>query len=514
MADLPFDPDSDPEANEPVTPRPRRLITAVAIGLIVITVLTGLAGVGLIRFQPTSELTPSEVTPSAPPDMGPISAGMLAVVDPTGAIVTMDAGGGSPVRHEVPGVTFAFPAWSPDGTRFAAIGTGIGEAGVYVFSVGATGDGAPISAPTVIYRNAQHQPFYLYWTPDSSAVTFLTNEPGSVALRQAPADASGPDTTLRRGTPMYWTWVNGRQLLVHSGSAADSFLGEIGLDGTLSPNGTPTSIVVSMPGMFRAPAVAADGRYVAYVRARPDAAGEVVVEARDASSPHAVAVFGPAAVAFDPTGDSLAFIGRAAPGTRNASLPVGPLRLLDALSGSVRTLLDGAVVAFFWAPDGRTIAALRVIAPGEDRIAAGQVGTGVSTGSVTGSTGSGGFIEAVAHGATALMVARGAPAQVPAPASAVDVVEAPSLGLRLVFIDIASGAVRSQRTVHLTDTFVSQLLPFFDQYALSHRLWSPDGTSLVLPAIAEGGAGEILVVKADGSDPVRVASGSVAFWRP
>ncbi len=511
MADLPFDPDrdpgSDPEAIEPVTPRSRRLITAVAIGLIVITVLTGLAGVGLIRFQPTSEVAPSEVapgevTPSAPPDKAPISAGMLAVVDPAGAIVTMDAAGGSPVRHEVPGVTFAFPAWSPDGTRFAAIGTGVGEAGVYVFSVVATGGGAPVSAPTVIYRNAQHQPFYLYWTPDGSAVTFLTNEPGSVALRQAPADASGPDTTLRRGTPMYWTWVNGRELLVHSGSAADSFLGEIGLDGT------PTPIAVDMPGMFRAPAVAADGRYVAYVRARPDAAGEVVVEARDTSSRHAVAVFGPAAVGFDPTGDSLAFIGRAAPGTRNASLPVGPLRLLDAVSGSVRTLLDGAVVAFFWAPDGRTIVALRVIAPGEDRIAAGQASAGGSTGGSTGSTGSTGFVEAVARGATALMVARGTPA------SAVDVVEAPSLGLRLVFIDIASGAVRSQRTVHLTDTFVSQLLPFFDQYALSHRLWSPDSTSLVLPAIAEGGAGEILVVKADGSDPVRVASGSVAFWRP
>ena len=503
MADLPFDPDhdpdSDPEAIEPVTPRSRRLMTAIAIGLIVITVLTGLAGVGLIRFQPTSQVSPGEVTRSAPPDAAPIPSRMLAVVDPTGAIVTMDAAGGSSVRHEVPGVTFAFPAWSPDGTRFAAIGTGVGEGGVYVFSVVATGGGDPVSAPTVIYRNAQHQPFYLYWTPDSSAVTFLTNEPGSVALRQAPADASGPDTTLRRGTPMYWTWVNGQQLLVHSGSSADSFLGEIGLDGT------PTPIDLDMPGMFRAPAVAADGRYVAYVRARPNATGEVVVEARAASSRHAVAVYGPAAVGFDPTGDSLAFIGRAAPGTRNASLPVGPLRLLDAVSGSVRTLLDGAVVAFFWAPDGRTIAALRVIAPGEDRIAAGQASAGGSTG---GSTGSSSFVEAVARGPTLLMVARGSPASV------VDVVEAPSLGLRLVFIDIASGAVRSQRTVHLTDTFMRQLLPFFDQYALSHRLWSPDSTSLAMPTIAESGAGEILVVKADGSDPVRVASGSVAFWRP
>ena len=484
MEDLPFDPDRDPgldsDAIEPDTPRSRRFISVIAIVLIVVTVLTGLAGAGLIRFQPTTQ-----VAPSATPDTELVAAGMLAVVDPAGAIVTMDAAGGSPVRHEVQGVTFAFPAWSPDGTRFAAIGRGVGDAGIYVFSVSTASGGAPVTTPTVIYRSADHQPFYLYWTPDGSALTFLTTEPGSIALRQAPADASGPDTTIRLGTPMYWTWVNGGQLIVHSGSTADGFLGEIGLDGE------DIRSVVDTPGMFRAPAVAGDGRYLAYVSARPDASGEVVVEARDTATRHAVAVFGPAALGFDPTGDGLAFIGRAAPDTRDTSLPVGPLRLLDAASGSVRTLLDGAVVAFFWAPDGRTIAALRVISPSDDRIATGDARTG---GGVMA-----GVIEAVARGG---------------PVPAVEVVDAPGLALRLVFIDVASGAVRSQRTVHLTDTFVSQLLPFFDQYALSHRLWSPDSTSLVLPTIAEGGAGEILVVKADGSDPMRVANGAVAFWGP
>ncbi len=484
MEDLPFDPDRDPgldsDAIEPDTPRSRRFISVIAIVLIVVTVLTGLAGAGLIRFQPMTQLAPS-----ATPNTELVAAGMLAVVDPAGAIVTMDAAGGSPVRHEVQGVTFAFPAWSPDGTRFAAIGRGVGDGGIYVFSVSAASGGAPVTTPTVIYRSADHRPFYLYWTPDGSALTFLTTEPGSIALRQAPADASGPDTTIRLGTPMYWTWVNGGQLIVHSGSTADGFLGEIGLDGEAIRS------VVDTPGMFRAPAVAGDGRYLAYVSARPDASGEVVVEARDTSTRHAVAVFGPAALGFAPTGDGLAFIGRAAPDTRDTSLPVGPLRLLDAASGSVRTLLDGAVVAFFWAPDGRTIAALRVISPSDDRIATGDARTG---GGVMA-----GVIEAVARGG---------------PVPAVEVVDAPGLALRLVFIDVASGAVRSQRTVHLTDTFVSQLLPFFDQYALSHRLWSPDSTSLVLPTIAEGGAGEILVVKADGSDPLRVANGAVAFWGP
>ena len=141
MANLPFDPDRDPsldsDAIEPDTPRSRRFISVIAIVLIVVTVLTGLAGVGLIRFQP-----PTQVTPSATPDTELVAAGMLAVVDPAGAIVTMDAVAGSPVRHEVQGVTFAFPAWSPDGTRFTAIGRGVGDVGISLFSVSAASGGA------------------------------------------------------------------------------------------------------------------------------------------------------------------------------------------------------------------------------------------------------------------------------------------------------------------------------------------------------------------------------------
>jgi TolB protein len=59
--------------------------------------------------------------------------------------------------------------------------------------------------------------------------------------------------------------------------------------------------------------------------------------------------------------------------------------------------------------------------------------------------------------------------------------------------------------------FVSQFLPFFDQYALSHRLWSPDSSALVLPARVEG-ASQIMLFPADGGEPRPVAPGSMAFW--
>jgi TolB protein len=135
------------------------------------------------------------------------------------------------------------------------------------------------------------------------------------------------------------------------------------------------------------------------------------------------------------------------------------------------------VVAFFWAPDGRTIAALELDAAG---------GGGV------------------ASAAAARPV--GAPLAAASPS--------PGIGLHLLFVDVATGALRSEREVQPSSLFLTQLLPFFDQYALSHRLWSPDSASIALPLVGEGGADQIFVIRADGSGFNRIADGATAFWSP
>ena len=50
----------------------------------------------------------------------------------------------------------------------------------------------------------------------------------------------------------------------------------------------------------------------------------------------------------------------------------------------------------------------------------------------------------------------------------------PGVALRLVFVDAASGTTRGARAVQVGEVFASQVLPYFDQYALSHRFWSAD----------------------------------------
>ena len=231
---------------------------------------------------------------------------------------------------------------------------------------------------------------------------------------------------------MYWTWADPARLLVHSGGE-----GLAGFFGEVRPDGVATEPLAILPGGFRVPAVSGDGRFRAYVTPGDGTTQPIVVETRERTDSHTLDVFGTAALAFGPGSDELAIVAAAEP-RRETSVPVGPLRLMDASSGQVRTLLSGTVIGSFWSPDGKTIAAIEVPAAGDDNIAA--TGHGVLISNTSSRT-------AAAEGTK----------------------------LRITFVNVESGAIRSRTSVALADLFIHQILPYFDQYALSHRVWSADG---------------------------------------
>jgi TolB protein len=287
---------------------------------------------------------------------------------------------------------------------------------------------------------------------------------------------------------MYWSWVDDATLFVHAGGGTTAFLGEVG------PTGDPagTSDPINGSGDFRAPAVSAGGEFRAYVGRGADHNPAVIVEPRvaDGNSRSEAKVLGPAALVFDPAGDALAFIARARADSPETNLPVGPLKVVDARSGAVRMLLPGSVIGFFWSPDGRSIAALRVGAGGTPATAQAAV-----------------FHRPNARTpSTATTVAQLSPNVAPIATAGLD--------LDLTFVDPADGTIRSERSIRLADVFTNQVLPYFDQYALSHRVWSADGKSIALPVVGTDGSSEIHVYSADGSTDTKVASGVVAFWRP
>jgi TolB protein len=467
------EPDPFAEPDQPPTAPPSRIRRSLTVAVLV----TLIASMVVLAFVSGRGVVTPTIVPDATATAGPSVAAAelrLAVVGADGRLTTMDASGAGATVLGVPGVTYTFPAWSPDGSRIAALGQA-DAARLDVFTM--QPEGGVTGPPATLYASAGEPPFYLYWSPDGRHVTFLTTEPDGLALRLAPADGSTPATAIRAGSPMYWAWADAGRLLVHSGGLdAGSFFGETGTDGV---SVEPVAIDA---GAFRAPAVTADGRYRGYVVPGAGTPATIVVETRDRANRHTLDVFGGAAIDFGPGTSELAFIAPAAPG-QTQGLPVGPLRLIEAESGDVRTLLDGTVVAFYWAPDGRTIAALEVAGPGNDNVA---------------------------------MAARFAVSRPAGVAAAPGVPHAAATGfdLRLVFIDVATGAVRSQRPVRVTDDFAQEQLPFFDQYALSHRTWSADSRRLVLPLVDPDGTSRIVVVASDGSGAVPVAAGSAASWRP
>ncbi len=447
-------------AAEPAISRSRRrLRLAVALTLAAaVALLVALQVSGIVRILGD----PPAGTGSAKP-----LPTRIALVDAGGAVVTMDERGGAVLRHPVDGVAFQFPAWSPDGSRVAAVGSSTSFGGIYVFQArdAAGADLVTATEPIVAYKSPESPPFYLYWSPDSRHVTFLTQESVGLSLRVAPADGSAPASVLRQGAPLYWDWVDPALALVNVGAgSADGFLGEVGLDGTARE---PTA----RASLFRSPAMTGDGSHRAYMIDTADGTASIVVESHDGSNRHEIAVPGLAAFSFTRAGTSLAFIAPDVRGGQPADLPIGALRVVDVASGAVRTIQEGLLVAFFWSPDGRTIATLRIPAPGENEFA--------SLG--------------------------GRP-----PPVAVD----SGYDLSLAFVDVATGEVRSKKTVRVTNLFGLQILPFFDQYARSHRVWSPDSATIALPLVSFDGVDGVVVLPADGSDQRRLSDGEMGFWSP
>jgi TolB protein len=406
----------------------------------------------------------------------------MAVLGNDGSLTVVDAAGHSVGLAPAGDASFTFPAWSPDGTRLAAIRLGTDNT-ILVYDARAAASGHP-TEPVVIFRSSVDGPFYLSWTPDGRAVSFLADGPDGLALRIAPADGtapldgSGPGAKIQSGNPLYFDWIDGDRLFAHVGTGTFAFLGEIGVDGASPPP------AFKSPGDFRAVAVSHDRAFVSYVRAGATGTADVVVARRDGSSERTMPVFGTAGVEFSPVDDTVASIGPIEPAQTAYAIPLGPLRLIDSASGKVRTLLDGSVVSFWWSPDGSTIAALRV--------------------------------QPVEGAAEASSPAASTPPASASPASSASPGASPTeppTEVRLLFVDVASGDIASQQVVRPGQLYIDQFLTYFDQYALSHRVWAPDSSSILVPVVESDGTTRVAVMFRNG-DPPRAIDGVIGFWSP
>jgi TolB protein len=148
--------------------------------------------------------------------------------------------------------------------------------------------------------------------------------------------------------------------------------------------------------------------------------------------------------------------------------------LLDPSTGETKTLTQANVLAFFWSPDGQQIAYL-TLPQQPDR-----------------------GIQAVSFSPIGQ-------------SENVGVFQREELRFELWSVDVQTAEKTRLATFLPSGLFLSQFLPFFDQYALSHRLWSPKGDAIVFPMVQDG-ISHLSIVQVDSGEIDVLTDGEIGFW--
>ncbi len=399
--------------------------------------------------------------------------GLIAFVAPDGNVHVIDQAGvgdraltGDASATQGISVLYTAVTWSPDGKRLAfsrlTVNAGsVTESALYTVRP----DGGD---RVLLFTSRQLTPFYLYWSPDSRLVSLLSQVIGTddLELGVCPAGKADSYTALDRGAPYYWHWLRDSSSIAAHANAQRGGSGGERL--TVIAMGSPIE-KTDMPvqtDLFQAPDVAPDGRSIAYVSARDQGFSLHVHRVDDSSDRTIASDMGAAYFSFAPDGRHIAYLAAFSA----QPVPQGFLSIISVGAGgasggatpkSIR-VAETPVLGFFWAPDGRKLAAVIPDADGDlDPMFSSQKD---------------------------------------------------QVNLKIIGVDAATAKTWTIARFPTTRGLLN-ILPFFDQYQRSASLWSPDSRYLVFTALSAGGDPSIYVVPADGSlKPRLLAPGDSAFW--
>lgn len=396
----------------------------------------------------------------------------IVFVDLNGRIATINPDGSEMRVLTGERRVFQFPCWSPQSDQIAAVGSNDNGGGLYVLS-----DKSEINLTyPELYFSHNQLPFYQYWSPDGQRLSFLTTHPQGFGLRIAEL-AGKSSYLLTIGQPLFWTWTkNPDQLFIHSGfTEADARLTFIGTGG----DGWGENI--AQPGYFQVPGISQDGRFWAFAAVDAFGSRQLIVKNNETEDKQLFDQKGMLALGWSPVTPLLAFIATDSAEQR----PYGPLTLIDAQNRRKQVLIDKNVIAFFWSPDGKKLAYLQLTPSRTIRPAT---------------------MNEDAYEPTGTMYTNGVvPFTLDFPE------EDPLLYLDLHVVDLETKQRRFLTTVAPPLTFLNQFLPFFDQYGLSHSLWSPDSRALVM-AHVKGETAVLQHIPINGDAVSEIVEGLMPSW--
>jgi TolB protein len=362
---------------------------------------------------------------------------------------------------EGPGLSYPRVSWSPDGQLAYASVIREGnnaQARLYV----AETPGAP---PRLVGQSDEHFVIYVYWSPTScpdkpgcSRLGYLIEEPEGIALHIVDMDEEGTTNKVAGyGWPFYFSWSpDGEEMLWHTGGAArfndDARIARFSLQNR------QVEALEMDPGLFIAPAWSPLGDEWLLVKTQDERdhlyRTDVGQSGLDPGMRQVLATADDKYVVFSwsPKGDQIAYsILRNSDG-----LIFGPIHVYDLETGETKQVTAPSfdISGFFWSPDGERI----------------------------------GYLSRLMLRDTAWMQWR--------------------------VYDLAQDLDRGFAAFNPSYQ-MSYVVSSFNQYAQSHRLWSPDGRYLVYADQDDARVERIWMVDTfaeRGADPILVAEGSMGFW--
>lgn len=393
-------------------------------------------------------------------------SGLIAYIGVDGNIYVTDQGvsnttqltkDAKPARNNsASAIVYQAPTWSLDGSQLGFVRLEQNDSKVTSELFIANIDDETVKS---VYTSEGAHPFYLYWSPDNLNLSFLSSTPMQQTMMLQSVSADGrQQLVLDSGSPFYWSWApDGKTMIVHRGT------GDPSIPSRLSFIKTDTEVneysIDKIPAAFQAPAWSPNGEFILLAQMN-DNTKEIILADSTGKPIKTVDTF-TLNSAFGWSFDNEQFAYIIGKEQMNAGT-IGALHVRDVNSDK-EIVIDQNVVAFFWSPDGESLAY---------------------------------FVPFVAT-----------------PESESGQSDAPQvINLQLNMLDIGTGESKALFTFQPTQEFFS-IMPYFDQYNQSTTIWSPDSNNLLLSFIDTQGEPGIAVVASSGNlEPRFIASGVFAVW--